>query len=325
MHKSGYLDYLEEAESLYLKALQLNPINTDWYFSFAAMLYFEKGDFEKCIELGLKTDFNSVMVDMSAFIAAAYFHLKDYEKMKVFWSKYLEMFQKKILRGGELNEEEALKWIRDVNPSKGESNIIAFLQHMNSNAGYSISLTRTEGPVAGKILNIFHEDGKLWNLQYEGKEVRMPGMKGFLDIARLLSLQGQEVHCMELMDSLVPVGETAQVIDQKAKKDYRERIAQLQEDMEEAELMNDQVRSNHLHQEYDQLVDHLSRSLGLGGKQRNVPNNVDKARSAVTWRIRSAIKKIGEVHGSLGTHLASSIKTGTFCGYAPERITPWHL
>jgi hypothetical protein len=150
-------------------------------------------------------------------------------------------------------------------------------------------------------------------------------MKGFRDIFRLLSLQGQEIHCMELMESQVPISDSEQMIDKKAKSEYRERIVQLQEDIEEAELMNDAVRSNHLQEEYDQLIDHLSKSLGLGGKLRNVPDQVDKARSAVTWRIRSAIKKIGEVHESLGTHLTASIKTGTFCKYCPERSIPWHL
>ena len=320
-----YLNYLEEAESLYLKALKLNPINTDWYFSFASMLYFEKGDFQKCIELGLKTDFNTVMVDMSAFIAAAYYHLKEFAKMKDYWAKYLEMFQIKILRGGELDEKEALKWIRNVNPFKGDSNMLPFLNYMSELSGYSISWENKKPANTGKIHNVFHHDGKLWEMKYEGRDVRMPRMKGFRDISRLLSLQGQEIHCMELMESQVPISDSEQMIDKKAKSEYRERIVQLQEDMEEAELMNDAVRSNHLQEEYDQLIDHLSKSLGLGGKLRNVPDQVDKARSAVTWRIRSAIKKIGEVHESLGTHLTASIKTGTFCKYCPERTIPWDL
>jgi len=73
------------------------------------------------------------------------------------------------------------------------------------------------------------------------------------------------------------------------------------------------------------LVDQLSKSLGLGGKQRKIPNHVDKARSAVTWRIRSAIKKIRDSHESLGKHFAKSLKTGTFCSYNPEKKIDWEL
>ena len=100
---------------------------------------------------------------------------------------------------------------------------------------------------------------------------------------------------------------------------------QLQEDIAEAEMMNDEVRAAHLHEEYDQMIEHLSKSLGLGGKPRNIPDHVDRARSAVTWRIRSAIRKIGEMHEALGTHLATSIKTGTYCRYSPEHTVPWDL
>jgi hypothetical protein len=196
---------------------------------------------------------------------------------------------------------------------------------MSDSSGYSISWGKKKPTSIGKIHNVFQKDGKLWEMKYEGRDVRMPGMKGFQDIGRLLSLQGQEIHCMELMESQAPVSDSEQMIDAKAKNEYRERIVQLQEDIEEAELMNDEVRSSHLHEEYDKLVDHLSKSLGLGGKHRNVSDHVDKARSAVTWRIRSAIKKIGEVHEALGTHLSTSIKTGTFCKYSPERTIPWDL
>ncbi|MBK7871915.1 MAG: hypothetical protein IPJ74_15170 [Saprospiraceae bacterium] len=78
-----------------------------------------------------------------------------------------------------------------------------------------------------------------------------------------------------------------------------------------------------LQEEYDQLLDHLSKSLGLGGKTRKVSDSIDKTRSAVTWRIRSAVKKIAEVHLPLSKHLEISIKTGVFCEYAPEHEINW--
>ncbi|TWH28374.1 hypothetical protein [Isoptericola variabilis] len=43
----------------------------------------------------------------------------------------------------------------------------------------------------------------------------------------------------------------------------------------------------------------------------------DRARSAVTQRIRAAIRRIGEHHPELGEHLRTSVTTGTFCSYRP--------
>jgi len=67
----------------------------------------------------------------------------------------------------------------------------------------------------------------------------------------------------------------------------------------------------------------LSSALNLQGQTRQKGHTVEKARSAVTWRIRHAIAKIEEVHHQLGKHLSNSIKTGTFCAYEPEKDIEW--
>lgn len=51
----------------------------------------------------------------------------------------------------------------------------------------------------------------------------------------------------------------------------------------------------------------------------------DAGGTAVTWRIRHAIRKIEAAHPVLGRHLANSLRTGTFCSYQPERPVAWRL
>jgi hypothetical protein len=63
----------------------------------------------------------------------------------------------------------------------------------------------------------------------------------------------------------------------------------------------------------------------LGGRARNLSDPAEKARTAVTWRIRNAIKKIGQAHPELGRHLEVSIRTGIFCVYAPDRRILWSV
>ena len=109
----------------------------------------------------------------------------------------------------------------------------------------------------------------------------------------------------------------------KAKKQYEKKIAELQADMSEAEQRSDFSGLEKMQDEYDKLIEYLSHSLGIRGKVRESGNPVEKARSAVTWRIRSAIARIESCHPQLGAHLSNAIKTGSFCSYQPDREVTW--
>ena len=56
------------------------------------------------------------------------------------------------------------------------------------------------------------------------------------------------------------------VLDEKAQQEYKQRITDLQEQLQEAEEMNDLGRNETISTELDQLVEHLSKSFGLAGK-----------------------------------------------------------
>jgi hypothetical protein len=50
---------------------------------------------------------------------------------------------------------------------------------------------------------------------------------------------------------------------------------------------------------------------------------VERARKAVTNRIRQTLARITSVHQVLGLHLLNAVHTGTRCIYTPERPTRW--
>ena len=58
---------------------------------------------------------------------------------------------------------------------------------------------------------------------------------------------------------------------------------------------------------------------------RRAGDPAEKARSAVTARIRAAMTKIREVHPELGRHLEHSIHTGRFCSYQPDPPITWDV
>jgi len=170
---------------------------------------------------------------------------------------------------------------------------------------------------------VFASDGEIWTISYAGSTVFLKATKGMDDIARLLARPGDEIHCLDLAGAAVTDQSTGDVIDDTARRRYEQRIRELHEDIEEAESNNDYGRAERAQSELDTLVEHLSAALGLAGRTRRSADTAERARSAVTQRIRSTIKRIAAVHPQLGAHLRSSMRTGIFCSYHPEHEVTW--
>ena len=51
--------------------------------------------------------------------------------------------------------------------------------------------------------------------------------------------------------------------------------------------------------------------------------SIERARKAVSNRIRQTIARISAVHGVLGRHLDNAVHTGIRCKYRPERPIRW--
>jgi hypothetical protein len=168
-------------------------------------------------------------------------------------------------------------------------------------------------------------EGEVWALTFDGETVRVKHRKGLVDIIALLARPEEEVHCLELMGGADVGGEAGPALDERARREYQARILELQGDVDDARAANDPARAERAELELDALVDQLSEAFGLGGRSRATGSSAERARTAVTYRIRAAIKAVGEQHPSLQRHLASAVKTGTWCSYRPERPVRWDL
>ena len=171
--------------------------------------------------------------------------------------------------------------------------------------------------------NRFLRSGDVWTINYDGVETQLGNSKGLADLATLLSQPGVEVAALDLMGAAVVTGDSGPASDTAARRQYEQRVRDLQVCIDEAAADGDPYRAEQAREELDTLVEHLTAAYGLGGKERSAGQPAEKARSAVTWRIRSTIKKITEVHPELGEHLDRSIKTGRFCVYEPAQPTSW--
>jgi predicted ATPase len=201
----------------------------------------------------------------------------------------------------------------------------------------AILLTRAEmdillaGDVApradrmGERVGVFRPAGEYWEIGYEGEVATVRATKGMRDLATLLAAAGREIHSLDLAGGGIDERGTGPVLDEAARRSYEARVRDLQQEVDEADAHHDTGRAERARAELDALVDQLTAALGLGGRARTSGDPAERARSAVTQRIRSTIRRIEEVHPALGRHLRASISTGTFCSYSPETPVRWQL
>jgi hypothetical protein len=181
-------------------------------------------------------------------------------------------------------------------------------------------------PAAG--LNMFRREGDYWSVVFEGRTVRMRDLKGMRYLARLLAHPGRDFHVLDLVaaetggQSHAALGDAGEMLDARAKNAYRRRLAEIEDDMEQARAIGDTDRAAQSDAERDFLVRELSRAVGLGGRDRRASSASERARVGVTRAVRQAIGRIGEHHPRLGEHLNRAVRTGTHCAYVPDPRAP---
>lgn len=176
--------------------------------------------------------------------------------------------------------------------------------------------------------DVFRRDGEQWTLVYRGARAHVRDRKGLHDIAALLAAPGHELHVFEL---LAAGGEARldrgadPAVDGTALDSYRRRLADLQEELDEADHLADAGRAARARDELEVLTAHVADALGLGNRTRAPGDPVERARKAVRRRIRTSLDSIDAHLPALGHHLDRSIRTGTFCSYTPEHPVDWVL
>jgi hypothetical protein len=191
-----------------------------------------------------------------------------------------------------------------------------------------------------------------WAIRYHGQAAFLRNMRGLECLAFLLRTPGREFHVSELLASVPDKSATAgalnlsassradgaqlvvagfyggtPVLDRQAKAQWKRRLHELREEMEEAERFNDPHRAAKARDEMSDLARHLASAVGLGGRDRTTSSDAERARSAVTKRLKQAVQKVAEALPPLGHHFAARIKTGYFCSYNPhpDRPVTWRL
>jgi hypothetical protein len=261
----------------------------------------------------------------AAYLAAAHAYLGKEERAQFYIGEFRNVFTQRITPGRSPEPDEAMRWLMHVNPFRREEDLQHFTEGARLAGLEGVSAPAPASRLAWPLGNVFRKEGELWLVCYEQEAAHVPEVRGLQDIAQLLQRPSEEVHCLALAGQPADTGRGVEVLAEAARRAYRARLRELETELAEAENANDEGRAERLAEERERLLEEMRKASGLGGRSRKMGDAAERARTAVAWRIRHAIKKLQTGHPTLARHFSNSIKTGVFCSYTPEKETRWSV
>jgi hypothetical protein len=172
-------------------------------------------------------------------------------------------------------------------------------------------------------------DGEDWVLEAGAEQARLRDSRGFHYLRALLAAPARDIPALELVAGgagLVAPGDQP-VLDDAARKAYRQRLAQLDAELDAADSAGDAARARRAEAERQQLLAELRRATGLGRRPRRTSPEAERARVNVTRTLRATIERIETAAPHVAAHLRASVRTGTACRYDPASGGParWRL
>jgi hypothetical protein len=175
---------------------------------------------------------------------------------------------------------------------------------------------------------VFRSEGDTRTVSWGDDSVVVRDLKGFRYIARLIEQPDREFHAGDLVRletgaaSIQSADVGLPVLDESAKAAYRRRLADIDEDIEDALAANDLGRVELAERDREYLLAELQRAVGLGGRDRKVLDDAERARVSVTRSIRYSLDRLAEFAPAVAAHLHQHVRTGTFCCYEPDSLHP---
>jgi len=216
----------------------------------------------------------------------------------------------------------------------------------------AIDALHLDGTISEKIVEklqmnryTFRLSGDYWFIRYHGDTITLKNSKGLQLIALLLKNPGVGFPVIDLAREFENVSDrisdehfeeghiskinglrdAGPVADKQAIKEYRERIKEIDQEIEEVKMNKDIGHIEHLETERESVLKAIRAACGLGKSGRKALSISESARATITMAIKSAIKKIGQHDPDLSTYLQQTIETGSICKYSssPAKQVRW--
>jgi tetratricopeptide (TPR) repeat protein len=183
-----------------------------------------------------------------------------------------------------------------------------------------LNATPAVAPAPAAAALTLAREGDLWRVEVGARSVRVRHSRGMELLARLVERPGEELHVLALASDAggaLVEGEAGELLDAKARREYRTRLDELEAELAEAEEAHDLGRQARLQREREALEGELARAVGLGGRGRPAASATERARVNVQRRLKDAVARVAEADRELGAWLAGALHTGTYCCFRP--------
>lgn len=190
-----------------------------------------------------------------------------------------------------------------------------------------------ERSAPAEVACVFRLEGDTRRIVFADRSILLHDLKGMRYLARLLAAPDREFHVLDLAGGefgMAPregTGDVGPVLDAQARAAYQRRLAEIDEDIDEATALGDGERVALARADRMYLVRELAGAFGIGGRSRVAGSTSERARASVTRSLRYAMARIAEHHPEMAAHLERTVRTGTYCSYAPDPrvLTHWEL
>lgn len=172
-------------------------------------------------------------------------------------------------------------------------------------------------------------DGESWLLEAGAESARVRDGRGMQYLRLLLAAPGQEIAALDLVagGAGIRVSDGDPVLDTTARHAYRRRLEALDEQLDAADRAGDVDRATSVNAERSALLAELRRATGLGGRQRALPGEAERARVNATRALWAAVSRLEAAAPLTGAHLRASLHTGRLLRYQPTPGGParWNV
>jgi hypothetical protein len=160
----------------------------------------------------------------------------------------------------------------------------------------------------------------VWFVGRGSEESAIPSRRGFEHLHALLTRPGTEVPALRLAGGAETVEQAGlgDVVDVQALTAYRRRLADIDTELDEADVSGDAARGAQLTAERDALLAEVSAATGLGGRPRTAGSGAERARVTVRKAIATALDAIHSADPVVARHLTTYVRTGYQCSYRPD-------
>lgn len=174
---------------------------------------------------------------------------------------------------------------------------------------------------AGRVV----QRGSVWELHFGDQVIQLTDTVGAQRLIHLLEHPFVDVPASDLVGGVAPAA-VQDLVDSKALRAYRDRIAELRSDIDDAESDHDLARAERLRDELDAILSHLSSTEGLSGHSRRFVNAHERARIAVRKSLTRVLDEVSAQAPQFAIALADSLRTGSLCRFHPQTPFPaiWH-